>query len=155
MLIFNLKRIPVSKLQPIPAVNSCNVTTYPMTETFTIFVTFLTICVCNKLILLHVYAYMRQQFKKPTCHWAPTCPDTSALPCSAAIFGNVFSAPSCVFCVCSPCRLVWAPCPLRRTAASWRPPGSDQSRTARACGRYQPVVDTNVHTQKSHMHIWT
>lgn len=148
MPIFNLKRIPVVKLQPIPAVNSYNVHTYPMTETFTVLSHFSPfVCVINWFfyMCMHIYASgLKSRHAVGLQHVRIRQRSHAVLSC-----------PSCVFCVCSPCRLVWAPCPLRRTAASWRPPGSDQSRTARACGRYQPVVDTNVHTHTkvTHAHM--
>lgn len=59
MPIFNLKRIPVVKLQPIPAVNSYNVHTYPMTETFTVLSHFSPfVCVINWFfyMCMHIYA---------------------------------------------------------------------------------------------------
>lgn len=101
----------------------------------------------NWFFYINMYACICPQLTKLTCHWAATCPDTSVLvqPLAMSSLRQL-----CAVCVCSPCLLVWALCPPRKTAASWRPPGSDQSRTARAGGRYQPVVNTNQAQVKNH-----
>lgn len=74
----------------------------------------------------------------PESHRVETCLDLSAFTCSCK---SCLFCPRSVFCVCLQCRLVWEPSPRQRTEASWRPPRSDQSRTARVCVRYQAVME--------------